>query len=262
MTLTLMEMNWLYSTTLSVYPLKGAVVFYTDGTFIYTPFAGAKGTDQFVYRACDNNTTLNLCTEASVYITFYNDPPVAGNDNFETEFEVPITGDLAANDSDPNNDNLVYNTTPVVNCTNGTVVINSDGTFTYTPNADFYGSDSFTYRVCDDGSPSRCSEAQANITINEPINHYPVAVNDINNTLANIPVSGNVLTNDYDIDGDQLVVISSPYADPSNGTVELKNDGSYTYTPNTDFEGEDFFMYVICEVGTDPILCDTAMVTN
>ena len=59
-----------------------------------------------------------------------------------------LTDDLSTNDSDPvEGDNLVYQTVPISNPLNGTVVINTDGSFTYTPEPDFFGSDSFVYRV-------------------------------------------------------------------------------------------------------------------
>jgi len=67
-----------------------------------------------------------------------------------------LSDNVLANDNDPDNDNLIVDTTPRTNVANGTLTLNSDGTFDYTPNPDFYGTDSFTYEVCDDatvGSP-------------------------------------------------------------------------------------------------------------
>jgi len=209
----------------------------------------------------DGNGCSNTLNVTAPVCSTENRAPAAMDDTYTTEYETPVSGDLSSNDSDPDNDILTYNTTPVTNCSNGTVVINSDGTFTYTPNSGFSGSDTFEYRVCDDGSPSKCSEAWVSVNVAEQGNRAPVAVNDINNTVVNTAVSGNVLTNDYDPDGNSLAVISNLYASPSNGTVKMNNDGTYTYTPNSGFEGEDFFMYVVCDVGTSPVLCDTATVT-
>ena len=79
-----------------------------------------------------------------------NDPPFANDDAGVGQYNDPIEGNLLANDSDPNGDPLTINTTPVSEPTNGTVVINSDGTYEYTPDPDFVGNDSFTYEVCDD----------------------------------------------------------------------------------------------------------------
>jgi len=251
-----------YSTTLVVNPVKGTVVMYADGSFVYFPLTGEKGTDQFVYRVCDNAAS-SQCVDQYVDISFFNNGPVAGNDSFTTEKGVTLSGSLKGNDSDPDQNNLLYNTSPVVGPQHGSVVINANGTFTYIPVSSYVGTDTFTYRVCDDGSPSKCADAQVTITVTAPVitNHPPVAMNDINNTLMNIAVSGNVLTNDSDPDGDAIALITSPYSLPSNGTVVMHTNGTYTYTPDKDFTGEDFFMYVICEVETSPILCDTALVT-
>ncbi len=238
-------------------PTKGTVSMNTNGSFTYTPVAGAKGTDQFVYQACDNY----VCVDQYVDISFFNNEPVAQDDVFTTELDKTVNGSLKLNDSDPNSDQLTYVTTPIVAPQHGQLTILATGTFTYIPQPGYSGTDSFTYRVCDNGTPSKCSDAQATITVNKPLNHAPIAVNDINNTLINTQVTGNLLTNDYDPDGNQIAIITTPYASPSFGSVVIHADGTYVYTPVNNFEGEDVFMYVICEVGTSPILCDTAIVT-
>ncbi|MBC3847958.1 hypothetical protein H8K90_16300, partial [Winogradskyella echinorum] len=56
------------------------------------------------------------------------------------------------------------------------------------------------------------------------------AIADINNTYVDQPVSGNVLTNDEDFEGDNQTVTAN--TQPANGTVVVNPDGSYTYTPN------------------------------
>jgi large repetitive protein len=85
----------------------------------------------------------------------------------------------------------------------------------------------------------------------------PVAVDDFNSTLVNTPVSGTVISNDYDNDGDVLTV--TPYTGPTpHGSVVLNSDGTYTYTPAPGYIGTDSFTYTIC----DPTnACDTAVVT-
>ncbi|MDC7998423.1 Ig-like domain-containing protein, partial [Gilvibacter sediminis] len=83
------------------------------------------------------------------------------------------------------------------------------------------------------------------------------AIDDINNTFEGSAVSGNVLTNDEDFEGDNQTVTGN--TDPANGTVVVNPDGSYTYTPNPGYTGEDSFEYTICDDGT-PQACDTATV--
>ena len=83
----------------------------------------------------------------TITITVTNPPPVAMDDNFTTTEDNPVSGDVSGNDSDPDGDPLDYalDSAP----TSGAVTVNSDGTFTYTPNADFAGTDSFSYSVTD-----------------------------------------------------------------------------------------------------------------
>ena len=101
------------------------------------------GEDQFSYSVCDPGP---LCDTATVYITVIdtnntnNRPPVGNEDAFVTVQDSSITGgSLISNDADPDGDPITISTTPIINPTNGTVVINSNGTIDYTPTAGFIG---------------------------------------------------------------------------------------------------------------------------
>lgn len=243
-------------------PDHGMVTLMSDGSFTYTPNTDYIGTDQFTYQVCDPS---NACDQATVYVTVgtdnngaTNDPPFAEDDAYHTISNSPLTGNVSNNDSDPNGDPLTVNTTPVVAPMNGTLVLNSDGTFTYTPNPDFVGNDQFVYQTCDDNSPTpACDVASVYLTVAAD-ELAPVAKDDINNTLVNTPVNGNVTTNDTDPDGVNLTVNTTPVVQPTSGTVMLNSDGTYTYTPNMGFEGTDQFTYRVCD---DDGLCDIAVVT-
>jgi hypothetical protein len=257
--------NIILNTTPVSAPSNGSVTVNANGNIIYTPNTGFTGTDVFTYRICDDGTP-SLCDETTVTVVVMpdyngpdNDPPFAGDDFAFTPENEPVSGNLLPNDFDPNGDNIILNVTPLSGPTNGTVAISPDGSFTYTPNTDYTGPDQFIYRICDDGVPSLCAEATAYITV-YPANNPPVAVDDINNTLVNVPVSGNVITNDYDIDGNSLTVNTTPVTSPVNGTVTLNANGTYTYTPNAGYTGEDTFTYQLCDDG-NPVLCDEALVT-
>lgn len=246
-------------------PDNGSVTLLGNGTFTYTPNPGFEGTDVFTYSICDDQTP-SLCDTAEVTIVVLpdyngpdNDPPFAGDDAAFTPQEVPVSGQLLTNDFDVNGDNIIINTTPVSGPSNGSVVVNSNGTYTYTPNPGYTGPDQFVYEICDDGTPSLCAQATCYITV-YPDNNPPVAVNDFNNTLVDTPVSGNVLTNDSDPDGDNLSVNTTLVSGPSNGSVTILPNGTYTYTPNPGFQGEDTFVYEVCDNGIPP-LCDEATVT-
>src|SRR5690606_11603100 len=124
----------------------------------------------------------------------------------------------------------------------------------YTPNTNFVGLDSLNYQVCDNGSPSLCDTATVKFTVNST-NDAPVAVDDEIIVTENEPATGNVLANDNDPDGNALT--ASLVTAPVNGTVVLNADGSFTYTPNSDFFGQDSVIYQVCDNGS-PSLCDTA----
>ena len=125
-------------------------------------------------------------------------------------------------------------------------MLNGDGSFTYTPDADVNGSDSFAYQISDGNGGS--AQAVVTITIN-PVNDAPAAVNDtligVLNTSGLID-SDDLLTNDIDVDGDNLSLVS--LTQPISGFVTLNSDGSILYVPNAGFVGVDTFSYTI----TDP----------
>lgn len=112
----------------------------------------------------DGTITLTLSLEDSfgnigapvttTSIKNINEAPIAVEDEFSTDVNTILTGNLLTNDSDPNTDALTASlvTAPV----NGTIVLNADGSFTYTPNANYVGLDSLMYKVCDNGTPSLC----------------------------------------------------------------------------------------------------------
>jgi hypothetical protein len=217
------------------------------------------GVDSFVYEICDNGLP-SMCAQATstIIVGPVNDPPVAMDDEGGTDFETPVTGDLVGNDEDPDGDNLTVTPTPVTPPSNGTLVLNPGGSYTYTPEDGFVGTDTFVYQVCDDGTPSICDEATVTITVNST-NQSPVAVDDENITDSITPAEGNVLDNDSDPDGDNLTVNPNPISNPINGTLILNPDGSYVYTPDPQFEGTDSFEYEVCDNGV-PSLCTIAEV--
>ena len=168
-----------------------------DGSFTYTPNPGFTGMDTFCYEICDDGMP-SLCDTACVIIDVIpdlndtlNDPPFAQDDANSTVVNIAVSGDMSPNDVDPNGDSLVYNTIPVTGPANGMVTINGDGTYTYTPDAGYYGPDQFTYSVCD--TAGLCDTATVYLTV-LPV--APNAVDDINNTVVDIPTGGNILTND------------------------------------------------------------------
>ncbi|HCE2221902.1 TPA: tandem-95 repeat protein [Vibrio parahaemolyticus] len=134
---------------------------------------------------------------------------------------------------------------------NGTVIVNSDGTVTYTPDDNYVGEDAFTYIVTS-GGVSESTTVEVNVT---PVNDAPVAKNDISTTQEDTPVTIDVLPNDNDIDGDKLSIQSASVPE-AQGKVEIV-DGKLVFTPAENFNGHAEIIYTV----TDGQLTDEAKVT-
>ena len=233
-------------------PGHGTVVINADGTVTYTPDVDYSGPDSFSYQVCDPNGACDSAT-VTVDVTPINDPPVANDDLGSTDEDTPVTIPVLGNDTDVDGTVVASTVVVTVDPSNGSVVVNADGSVTYTPDADFSGSDVFSYQVCDDDGA--CDTATVSVTVN-PVNDAPVAVDDTASTLEDTPVVVPVLGNDTDTDGDPLTVID--VTDPANGSVTVNADGTITYTPNADFNGTDTFTYQVCDPDNE---CDAATVS-
>ena len=246
-------------------PSNGAITIAANGNYTYTPNAGFIGMETVKYRVCN---AAGLCDTASLTIQVLdlpsatsNNAPIAQNDNGTTPVGVPLTGNVLSNDFDPNNNTLTVSTTPISNPADGTVVLNSNGTFTFIPNNGFAGQDTFRYQVCDNGTPSLCDTAMVvlNVVIdnNGAVNNPPVANDDAIMAYINTPKAGNLKTNDSDPNGNTLTYNATPLSMPAHGTVVINADGTFIFTPTAGYIGSDMFKYVVCDNGI-PSMCDTA----
>ncbi|MCB8982495.1 MAG: tandem-95 repeat protein [Ardenticatenaceae bacterium] len=174
-------------------------------------------------------------------LSLLNHAPTAAADAYATAEDTPLSvaaPGVLANDLDADGEALTaVLQTPAAH---GSVTLNSDGSFIYTPAADFYGADSFTY-AASDGQTS--SAAEVLLTIN-PVNDAPTAVADAyevdENSVLSVAAPG-VLANDTDVEGDGLTaVLDQP---PAHGSLHLHADGSFTYTPDPNYVGPDSFSY-------------------
>ena len=164
-----------------------------------------------------------------------NEDPDAEDDLISVDEDSSVTFDPRANDSDPEGDTLEV--ISIGDPANGTLVDNGDGTFTYTPDPDFNGTDSVTYTISDGNG----GEDTATITFDvNPVDDAPVTEDDTAETDEDTPVVIDPLANDSDPDGDPLTVgeASSP-----DGDVEINPDGTITFTPDPDFNGETTITY-------------------
>jgi VCBS repeat-containing protein len=219
---------------------KGDIFINQDGSFTYNPYKNLTGEDQFTYVVNDGFLNSNVA-RVKINIIAQNDPPEALDDNFRTSEDIFITGTVATNDSDAENDPLVF--TIVSTVAHGQLIFKADGSFIYTPEKNYNGQDKFTYRVCDPSGG--CDQAQVLITV-DPQNDPPVAVDDNFKTPEDINLTGNVAPNDSDPEGDQLTF--TLVTSPAHGQVVVKTDGSFIYTPQNNYNGTDKFVYKVCDV--------------
>ncbi len=170
---------------------------------------------------------------------------LAADDYFTTQEDTDLNANAMTNDQVLCN--LPITVTSNSLPTNGSVIVNADGTFTYTPLPDFNGSDFFDYIITDNLGAT--SLATVFITI-DPVNDPPVTINESITVNYNLPASDNVLVNgDYDPDGTALAVTIAPVLNPVNGTFIIAADGSFTYTPNLNYIGNDIVVISVCDEG-------------
>ncbi|MFW6428763.1 MAG: carboxypeptidase regulatory-like domain-containing protein, partial [Desulfosalsimonas sp.] len=187
-------------------------------------------------------------SEAECTINVTNQPPSAESLSVSTSEDTPVKVTLSG--SDPDEDPLTFSVakSPVNGSLSGT-----PPEVTYTPNPDFYGSDTFTFTANDGYTVSDPASVIIEIL---PVNDPPEAADDLV-AADNAPVLiENVLANDTDIDGDVLEI--SDFSQPLHGAVEAEGNGAFTYTPGADFTGEDSFTYTVTDGNGEQ---DTASVT-
>ena len=242
------------SSTLVSTTTNGTLSLNANGSFSYSPNNGFQGTDIFRYRASDGGRQSAPIT---VLITV-DAPPIARNDpNYATtediQLNVTAAQGLLANDTDAESDSLTAHV--VTPPSFGVLVLNPNGSFSYTPFANYEGIDSFTYRANDGDQSSGLATATISVSA---VNDAPAPSSDVYEVLQNSTLNRNasegVLANDIDVDGPTMTVSLVPDSGPSNGTLSLDPNGGFLYAPNVDFVGQDGFRYVL----TDGLLSSSA----
>uniref|UniRef100_A5WEM5 Putative outer membrane adhesin like protein n=1 Tax=Psychrobacter sp. (strain PRwf-1) TaxID=349106 RepID=A5WEM5_PSYWF len=227
---------------------NGTVVVNADGSYKYTPKANFNGSDSFTYTITDGTETITQT--ATITVAAVNDLPVSKDTAIKAVEDTVATGKLSPA-TDVDGDKLTYALAD--KAANGSVVVNADGSYSYTPNKDFFGTDSFTYTISD-GKGGVITQ-KASVTV-QGVNDAPVSTNTAIKAVEDTAATGK-LSPATDVDGDKLTYALADKA--ANGTVVVNADGSYKYTPKANFNGKDSFTYTITD-GTDTIT-KTATVT-
>jgi VCBS repeat-containing protein len=213
-------------------PSHGTVEQNQDQTFTYTPTTGQSADDSFTYTIGDGS---GLTSTATVNITV----GPAFNDDVTTEEDTAVTIDVLANDAGQPGTNTI---TGASGAQHGSLAVNPNNTVSYTPTANWYGQDTFSYTMQDGAGVTDTAQVQVTVVWTDDA---PVSLDDQTQTQEDTSVPFNILTNDTDIDQDQLQVVE--LSQGTNGSVEYNGGGSLTYTPNSDFTGQDLVTYTVSD---------------
>jgi hypothetical protein len=277
-------------------PNAGTITVNTNGTYTFIPATNFTGVVNVPYTMQDGNPNAAFDT-ANLRITVsplrLSGNSVIANNDENISYGAGVSSNVLVNDKDPQSDlfsitAFKYDTngdgtpdgtgtigtpviiggvttagTPVSNA--GTLTLNADGSYTFTPSSDFHGSVDVPYTICDNGAPVVCNTALLHIDvlpdINGAANDAPVAGDDFNITYVGTPVNGIFNNNDGDPNGNLLSVngttivtggahtpIGAPVVTAQGGTVQFFADGTYTYTPLAGYVGSDNVTYTACDI--------------
>ncbi len=229
----------------AVQPANGTAIANGDGTITYTPTTGFTGLDSLTYQVCDNAA---LCATAKVYITVVAIAPnttSAADDYFITNLNAAVSGNVKPNDIDAEGNAQLVTTQTTTAPGMGTLVLNGDGSFTFTPVTGFTGPVNFVYTICDNGMPTVCANATLYILVS-PVAVVPIILTDFKGLLNNQQVvlnwktSTEINSSHFDVqrslDGINFEKIGSV---PAHGNSSAVN--TYELTDKVPVEGVNYY---------------------
>lgn len=227
-------------------PAHGAAELQTEQTILFTPAGDYCGSDNFTYTIRDSGS-LTASGSIQVEIACLNDPPQAHNDTGVTLEDTPLVLNLLANDLDVDGNldpaSLALQEPPGF----GAAQVGAGGWLTYTPAADFFGSDLLTYQVCDDLAV--CASASLSLEI-QPVNDPPHAVPDEAAGFEDITLEIQVLANDLagpPNENQALTLVSLSAA--QHGSAEIGSANQVIYHPALNYCGADSLIYTLADSG-------------
>ena len=214
---------------------QGTVTMNPDGTLTFTPNHDVTGSISFSYTESNGSSSTSTSTVTVVVTPTADHVPTAVNDTFSGHENAVLTGNVATNDTPSIDGGNQWQL--ATGTAHGTVTLNPDGTFSYTPAANYSGPDSFTYTVTDaDGSTSTA-------TVTLDVAPVPLAADDTIAARQNTPATGNLAANDTPAAGETNTwSVATP---PAHGQVTVNADGTFTYVPAANYSGADTFTYTI-----------------
>jgi hypothetical protein len=253
--------------SVTVQPRNGAYTL-SGNSITYTPNPGFYGIDSLIYQRCEISangcSNAALCDTAVVVFSVSNRPPTATTKYVTISQCLNVNFTLNGSTNDPEGEPLTVAILPY-NTSKGTLVTNTDGSFTFSPAANFpanSGTDTarILYQLSDPGMLSSIDTII--ITVGNPqVNSAPNAVDDPFNTttgegitMVNQDVTLEVLANDYDPDGNSVKVNinDASLRKPAHGSLQLLANGQIRYIPDFNFNGKDTFQYRLCDTFATP----------
>jgi len=225
-----------YALALNGAPAHGNVTINADGSYSYTPAADYNGQDSFTYQVSDGHGGTATAT-VTLTINPVDDAPVAKDASFTTAEDTSLTGAVVATDID--SPSLTY---ALVGNAPAGLVFNTDGTFSYNPPANFSGQVSFSYKANDGSLDSNAATATIDVSA---VNHPPATTGQSVSGNEDTPIPGQLTASD--VDGDTLTYALAQNGGPAHGNVTINADGSYSYTPAADYNGQDSFTYQVSD---------------
>jgi CSLREA domain-containing protein len=254
------------SASVNTQPSNGMLNLNSNGSFTYTPKPNFNGTDTFTYTASDANGGTATAT-VTITVNPVNDAPSFSKGPDQTVNEdagaQSVSGWATDISAGPANENTQSLTFSVSNDNHDLFSVQPSvsptGTLTFTPAPDASGSATVTVFLTDSDGATSPSQP-FNISVSA-VNDAPVAHDDSRSVnedqTLNVDAPG-VLSNDTDIDSANLTAVK--VTDPAHGTLTLNSNGSFTYTPDANFNGSDEFTYTASD-GTDNSNVATATIT-
>ncbi len=206
----------------------------------YTPEANYSGNDHFAFRLTDGSLDSRVVV-MTIQVAPVNDAPVANGQSVtlpEDSFPKSIT--LTGSDIEGSALSYIIVSGPA----HGMLSVGSSGNASYRPATNYNGADSFTFKVNDGAADSNVATVTIQVT---PVNDAPVAAGDTATTFRGVPVNIPVRSNDTDVDGDVLTVVSVSQGS-AGGTVTINGGGTgVTLTPRNSFFGQETFTYTVSD---------------
>jgi VCBS repeat-containing protein len=230
----------------------GTVSVMPDGRFSYAPAANFYGTDSFTYQVVDSTGRLSDPQTVTLNVTAVNDRPNSVGEQYTTRagawLVVPASAGVLANDTDADGNALRAMRASLP--THGKAWVNADGSFSYSPNAGFVGTDSFEYWAIDDANVANSFSPRTTVTITvASVNQAPVVVaqtyNATEDTDLVVNAANGLLKGTSDPEGNPVFV--KVVSQPSKGQLDWSADGSFIYKPNANAFGTETLTFQVSD---------------